>query len=420
MRSPTRSPTTAGIPSTCTSTCRRAATSTTSIPCRARRSSATNWPPASGSRRTGPACSSWPASSCRANRPAEPQPPAHHLPPRRHVHPGRPMAAPRTVPADGARQATASPLAERLLQAEQRHTRLRFHRRLYRRADPQRLRRPRSDRRVDRRRGDRPAHPRQRDPERRHLRAARRDPAGRPRHDAACRQQARAGLRGDQPQGRRPAVPVPRHRADRHAAGQAARARFNAVVLPASTDPAVVRDASERGLWVVPMLRVLGDDGKPLRPDQLGGQLTRFNDADKLFYLVGNTLRSEQIPLIAMGTAALKELDPSAAAGHRRVGRRARLFASRRDPRRASLAAHDHPRNAALSPMAEAASQRRRPRRADVDVRADADARRHGPGALRSPRRRYGRRLHRADRTAGRARPAPDLHGAGRRAVAAW
>lgn len=87
-------------------------------------------------------------------------------------------------------------------------------------------------------------------------------------------------------------------------------ARFNAVFLPASADAAVVREASDRGLWVVPMLRVLGDDGKPLPADKLAGQLTRFNEADKLFYVLGNTLRQEQTPLIAMGLQTLKELDP--------------------------------------------------------------------------------------------------------------
>ena len=87
-------------------------------------------------------------------------------------------------------------------------------------------------------------------------------------------------------------------------------ARFNTVLLPTSADPALVREASERGLWVVPMVRLLGDDGRPLPADRLASQLTPFNEADKLFYLVGRIQRQEQVALIAQGVAALKELDP--------------------------------------------------------------------------------------------------------------
>jgi hypothetical protein len=88
-------------------------------------------------------------------------------------------------------------------------------------------------------------------------------------------------------------------------------ARFNTVFLPTSTDPAVVREASDRGLWVVPMLRVLDKDNKPLPADQLAGQLTRFNEADKLMYVLGNTLRYEQTALITQTLDTVKQLDPA-------------------------------------------------------------------------------------------------------------
>jgi hypothetical protein len=89
-------------------------------------------------------------------------------------------------------------------------------------------------------------------------------------------------------------------------------ARFNTVFLPAAADPSVIHEASSRGLWVVPVLNLVGNDGKPMAPDALAPVFTRFNDADKLFYLVGKTQRYEQAPAVALGTDAMRQLDPGA------------------------------------------------------------------------------------------------------------
>jgi hypothetical protein len=92
-------------------------------------------------------------------------------------------------------------------------------------------------------------------------------------------------------------------------------ARFNAVFLPESADPAVVREANERGLWVVPSLRTLRGDFKPMPEDELARSLTRFSDSDLLFIDMSGPLRYEQIAAIERSVQDVKRLDPGRVIG---------------------------------------------------------------------------------------------------------
>jgi hypothetical protein len=90
-----------------------------------------------------------------------------------------------------------------------------------------------------------------------------------------------------------------------------ATARFNTAFMSESASPSLLREASERGLWVVPMLRVFADDGKPVPTSDLHKALQRFSDADPLFYFLGNTLPFEKAMLVNRAAEEIKEFDPA-------------------------------------------------------------------------------------------------------------
>jgi hypothetical protein len=92
-------------------------------------------------------------------------------------------------------------------------------------------------------------------------------------------------------------------------------ARFNTVFLNQATNPALIREAADRGLWVVPMLRVLGDDGKPLPPEELAKGLSHFAEAEKIFIHLGSTLPQEHAMLVKRAVEAVKAFDPGVVPG---------------------------------------------------------------------------------------------------------
>src|SRR5260370_13922673 len=92
-------------------------------------------------------------------------------------------------------------------------------------------------------------------------------------------------------------------------------ARFNGVLLDASANPALVREATERGLWVVPMLHMFGSDGNLVSPAALATGLARFTEADTLFVHLGNALAFEQAKLVARSVDMVTEFDPGRVVG---------------------------------------------------------------------------------------------------------
>jgi hypothetical protein len=93
-------------------------------------------------------------------------------------------------------------------------------------------------------------------------------------------------------------------------------ARFNTAFLPEGASPGLLRDAASRDLWVVPNLRVLDDTGKPLPPEDLAKELSRYNDLGVLFTNLGRgTLPYEQNVLVKRMRDDIKQFDPGLISG---------------------------------------------------------------------------------------------------------
>ncbi len=92
-------------------------------------------------------------------------------------------------------------------------------------------------------------------------------------------------------------------------------ARFNTVFLDESSNPALAREATDRGLWVVPMLRVFGPGAQPLPPDEIAKSLGRFGDSELLFFHLGNTLAAEQFTSVSRSAEAVKQFEPGRVLG---------------------------------------------------------------------------------------------------------
>jgi hypothetical protein len=92
-------------------------------------------------------------------------------------------------------------------------------------------------------------------------------------------------------------------------------ARFNTVFVPESANVALVREAADRGLFVVPMLRAVDTAGKPRQADELAQGVARFTGAEKLFWFVGNALPYEQTAAVAHSAQLIKQLEPGSGVG---------------------------------------------------------------------------------------------------------
>jgi hypothetical protein len=88
------------------------------------------------------------------------------------------------------------------------------------------------------------------------------------------------------------------------------RARFNTLMLESTANASLIREASDRGLWVVPLLHLFGSDGKLMPSTELAKDVAHFSEADVIFTQLGNTLAYEQAKLVERGVEVLKELDP--------------------------------------------------------------------------------------------------------------
>ena len=92
-------------------------------------------------------------------------------------------------------------------------------------------------------------------------------------------------------------------------------ARFNTVFLDSSANSGRIHEAADRGFWVVPMLRVFGDDAKPISPDDLGRALSRFSDAEVLFANLGQTLPFEYAAQVERAAQAIRTFEPGRVIG---------------------------------------------------------------------------------------------------------
>ncbi len=88
-------------------------------------------------------------------------------------------------------------------------------------------------------------------------------------------------------------------------------AGFNTVFFDRNANPALISEASELGMWVVPELRVMGDDGQPVSSDEIAKQVTAdaANDA-VLFRLVNGVLDFEKAPMVQRQLQIAHGADP--------------------------------------------------------------------------------------------------------------
>lgn len=88
-------------------------------------------------------------------------------------------------------------------------------------------------------------------------------------------------------------------------------AGFNTICFDRNINPALIKEASELGLWIVPEFHVTNDQGGALAPDDIARQVQRYADNDALlFHRIGGLLNFESAPLVARATQAARGADP--------------------------------------------------------------------------------------------------------------
>ncbi|MSQ95145.1 MAG: hypothetical protein EXR98_11400 [Gemmataceae bacterium] len=89
-------------------------------------------------------------------------------------------------------------------------------------------------------------------------------------------------------------------------------AGFNSVFFERDVNPAMLKEASELGLWIVPEFRVTNDQGAALSPDDITRQIQRYADNDAiLFHRIGGLLSLENATLVARATQVARGADPA-------------------------------------------------------------------------------------------------------------
>lgn len=88
-------------------------------------------------------------------------------------------------------------------------------------------------------------------------------------------------------------------------------AGFNTICFDRKANAALIGEAAELGLWVVPELRIMGDDGLPLSPEEITKQVNVYADNDALLFrrLIG-VLDYEKVSLVSRAAQAAHAADP--------------------------------------------------------------------------------------------------------------
>ncbi len=88
-------------------------------------------------------------------------------------------------------------------------------------------------------------------------------------------------------------------------------AGFNTICFDRNVTPAMLTEAADMGLWIVPEFRVMNDDGTPVSPDDIVKQVRPFADNDAvLFSRIGGVLSFEQTALVSRAVQAARGADP--------------------------------------------------------------------------------------------------------------
>jgi hypothetical protein len=88
-------------------------------------------------------------------------------------------------------------------------------------------------------------------------------------------------------------------------------AGFNTVWFNQSTSPAVLEEAVNLGFWIVPSIPLTTDEKRPVEPDALAREVSRFMVGDAtLFWDLGGGLVAEQQDLVLHAAQAIHGADP--------------------------------------------------------------------------------------------------------------
>lgn len=88
-------------------------------------------------------------------------------------------------------------------------------------------------------------------------------------------------------------------------------AGFNTIWFDYSASPALLREATDMGFWLVPRLPVIGADKQLVSRNVLGHEVARFPEANSvLFWDLGGSLASEQAAVLAHSAQIVKAADP--------------------------------------------------------------------------------------------------------------
>lgn len=89
-------------------------------------------------------------------------------------------------------------------------------------------------------------------------------------------------------------------------------AGFNTIFFDRNVNPALVNEASELGMWVVPEFRVTDERGAALPTEEINKQVNRHADNDAvLFRRIGGLLAFEQATLVSRATQVARTADPA-------------------------------------------------------------------------------------------------------------
>ncbi|HZZ80725.1 MAG TPA: hypothetical protein VFE62_19640 [Gemmataceae bacterium] len=89
-------------------------------------------------------------------------------------------------------------------------------------------------------------------------------------------------------------------------------AGFNTVCFDRNVNPALLNEAGELGLWIVPELRVMNDDGLPLAADEITKQVNRNADNDALLFRhIKGVLDYEKAQVVARQVSTAHQADPA-------------------------------------------------------------------------------------------------------------
>ena len=88
-------------------------------------------------------------------------------------------------------------------------------------------------------------------------------------------------------------------------------AGFNTIVFDNEASDALLREAAELGLWVVPPVRVATEDGRPLSPEAITRQIARSaGNEGVLFHRLNGVLAFEQATLVSRAAQQIRQSDP--------------------------------------------------------------------------------------------------------------